>query len=815
MSFRHAWRQSQATFKPPLSSRHLQLAPSTRVTHAQVGLSAHSVSQLHAPPPFAFSSQYQPVGQMPLPHLLQVPSSQLGPLDFSGEEADASSLSLVEEREPASSPESAELLASSADFGSAPVGLAPPHWGSSKTRAKQQLNARIRGLVYVPWLRGYKWRVDLADAVRDLLPELPSSTGAVDRAAGARDAWPRHLIAEAEAPQSRPQPALVVWPERPEQVEALVALARREGVSLVPYGAGSGVCGAVRPSERSIVVDTKRLTGVDVRRDEGVVDVQAGVLGIDLEAALQRQGLTVGHFPSSILCSTVGGWLAARGAGQCSSRYGKIEDMVKSAHCVLGTGDAVRFTRRFGGPNPLELMIGSEGTLGLITSARLRLHAEPAARAFAAFRLPSFEAGAEAMRQVMQAGLRPAVMRLYDPIDSYLLSRGKVADERGREPQSSGVPSGFWLRAALSAPRALNGAIVGFERFVSGWATLILIFEGVAEEAADDLARAERLLRELSGESLGEAPARQWLAHRYAVSYRQSKVFQQGAFNDTLEVAAPWARLHHVYAAVREAAGRHALVLAHLSHAYPDGCSIYFTLVATRAGQPLARYDALLDAALGAALTEGATLSHHHGVGTSKAHWLDAELGGGLTTLRHLRRAWDPDQLMNPSTFEPLREAPPARVREPLPGIDAISGIATFAGTTPLAELERAAQAKGLSLGLLGPVPQLTVAAFVDAGLPGMPDPFADPVRGSVCGLEARGPVARFRLLAAPRRATGPNLTALCVGAGGAIARVERATLALVRRGAVATNAPAAVPTPLSAAEANAWRRVVDAFREP
>lgn len=656
--------------------------------------------------------------------------------------------------------------------------------------------------------------MDLADAVRQLLPEIPSSAGAVDRAAAGRDAWPRHLIEEASGPQTRAQPALVMWPENAEQVEALVAVALREGVSLVPYGAGSGVCGAVRPSPRSIVVDTKRLTRMRVLPDEGVVDVEAGVLGVDFEAALARQGLTVGHFPSSILCSTIGGWLAARGAGQCSSRYGKIEDMVRSADCVLGTGERVRLARRFGGPNPLELMIGSEGTLGLITSARLQLHPAPSTRAFAAFRMPSFDVGALAMRGVMQAGLRPAVMRLYDPIDSYLLSRGKVADERGRAPQSSGVPSGFWLRAALAAPRALNGAIVAFERLISGSATLILIFEGEADRVADDLSCAERLLRDLSAESLGEAPARRWLQHRYAVSYRQSKVFQQGAFNDTLEVATTWARLAHVYAAVRQAAGGHALVLAHLSHAYPDGCSIYFTLVATRAGDALLRYDALLDSVLGAALAEGATLSHHHGVGASKAHWLDAELGGGLDTLRRLRRAWDPKALLNPSTFEPLRETPPHRAREPIPGVDAVSGIATFPGETPLDELERAARAKGFSLGLAAPVPALTLAEFIDAGLPGLPDPFADPVRGNVCGLEARGPVARFRLLPAPRRATGPNLTALCLGAGGAIARVETASLALVRADARGRSASPATAAPLSEAERAAWQRVVDAFRE-
>jgi alkyldihydroxyacetonephosphate synthase len=656
--------------------------------------------------------------------------------------------------------------------------------------------------------------VDLAAAVREVLPELSSSERAVDRAAAARDAWPRHLIAEASAPAQRPEPALVVWPEHPEQVEALVALARKHGAPLIPYGAGSGVCGAVQASPGAIVVDMKRLTGLRVRRDEGVVDVQAGVLGVDLEAELERQGLTAGHYPSSILCSTVGGWVAARGAGQCSSRYGKIEDMVESADCVLGTGEALRLSRRFGGPNLLGLMIGSEGTLGLVTSARLRLHAAPAARAFAAYRLPSFERGAEAMRVLMQAGLRPAVMRLYDPLDSYLLGRGKVADAEGREPRSSGVPSGFWLRAALGSPRALAAAIAGFEHFLSASASLILIFEGEREEARADLDRAERLLRELSGQSLGEQPARSWLAHRYAVSYRQSKVFQQGAFNDTLEVAAPWARLSQVYGAVREAAGAHALVLAHLSHAYPDGCSIYFTLVATRRGAALARYDALLDAVLGSALAEGATLSHHHGVGTSKAHWLDAELGGGLETLRRLRRAWDPDRLLNPATFEPLREAPRVTLREPVPGVDAVSGIATFRAQTPLSELEAAAQAKGFSLGLLGAPPAITLGSYIDAGLPGAPDARSDPVRGFVCGIEAKGAVAKFRLLPAPRRAVGPDLTALCLGAFGSIARVESASLPLLRRGAKAHAGARAFSPPLSAHEAAAWQRLVVAFQK-
>lgn len=660
---------------------------------------------------------------------------------------------------------------------------------------------------------GVQGAVDLAAAVRDVVPGLAASTRPVDRLGVSRDAWPRHLIAEAAGPGRTPEAALVVWPEHAEQVEALVAFARGEGVNLVPYGAGSGVCGAVRPNERTVVVDTKKLTALRLDRDAGVVEAGAGVLGVDLEAWLERQGLTVGHFPSSILCSTVGGWLAARGAGQCSSRYGKIEDMTVSADAVLGNGGRARFQRRHGGPQPLELLIGSEGTLGLITSARLRLHSAPQQRAFAAYRLPTFAAGADAMRAIMQAGLRPAVLRLYDPIDSYLLSRGKVADEHGKKPQSSGVPSGFWLLKALAQPSLLNGAIVGFERFLSSSATLILVFDGGAEEAAHDCEAARRLLAAAGAEDLGEGPARAWLAHRYAVSYRRATLLQQGGFDDTLEVSAPWARLAAVYDAVRRAAGKHALVLAHMSHAYPDGCSIYFTLVATRAGDPLARYDHILDAVLGSALAEGASMSHHHGIGSSKAHWLDAELGGGLGTLQRVRSAWDPDGILSPSTFVPLRAAPALAVPESVPGVDALSGIASYAGSTPLREIEADAARHGLSLGLVGDVPALSLASFVAAGLPGFPEPFDDPVRGSVCGLAARSSAGTFRYLPAPRRAAGPNLMALCVGAGDAIARVEAASLPLVRRDAVGQSARAAVTTPLSAGEASAWAELVAAFR--
>jgi alkyldihydroxyacetonephosphate synthase len=224
----------------------------------------------------------------------------------------------------------------------------------------------------------------------------------------------------------------------------------------------------------------------------------------------------------------------------------------------------------------------------------------------------------------------------------------------------------------------------------------------------------------------------------------------------------------------------------------------------------------LIDAALSAALSEGATLSHHHGVGGSKAHLLDLELGGGLDTLRRVRRAWDPDQLLNPRALEPTRPAPPCKPLEPVPGIDVISGIATFPAATPLPEIEAAAQRHGLSLGLSGPVPSQLLGRFIAEGLPGAPDPFLDPVRGYVCGLEARGASAAFRLLPAPRRATGPDLSALCLGARDEIARAERVSLALLRASQEAKGrASAKVPESLSAGERDAWQRLVQGFSGP
>jgi alkyldihydroxyacetonephosphate synthase len=626
--------------------------------------------------------------------------------------------------------------------------------------------------------------VDLAKALAQRVPGLRVSVESADLSAAARDLWPRALvdIQSGEAPTARP--GAVVWPERSEQISQLIELGRAQGFAVVPFGAGSGVCGAVLPHERTVVVDSKRLLEFRVDPNAPVVHAGAGVLGLDLEQHLAKLGYTAGHFPSSIVCSTVGGWVAARGAGQCSSRYGKIEDMVAGLDCVLGTGDAVHMQRRRSGPDLVPLLTGSEGTLGFITSVALRLHPAPRVRRFLAYSCASIESGFDILRTMMQAGLRPEVARLYDPIDSVLLGQSSDAKKAPKDRSSSAARwFGVAARQALARPRWLQRAIEALEGNVLGGATLLLIFEGEVDEANQDAARAEQICSRAAARSLGEARARAWLAHRYSVSFRQSPAFRLGAFTDTMEVAAPWSKLEAVYSSVRRALSEHGLVMAHLSHAYPDGCGIYFTFACLGAsgGAAGARYDAAWRAGLDAALGAGANLSHHHGVGRSKAARLVAELGQGTELLNRLRSAWDPAGLFNPGALEaPFEVLPAVSAARPAFALDELSRLAEVDAELSLGATQALLERAGLGLGLDAHTDwSLSVARWVAAGFPGAREAWLDPVATRVTGFEATAGGVQARVRAAPRRATGPDLLALFAGAHEAIGKVERVTLAV------------------------------------
>ncbi len=489
---------------------------------------------------------------------------------------------------------------------------------------------------------------------------LITSVNAADRMAYARDLWPRHHLS-IRAGKRLTEPRAIVWPRSTEEVVTVVRWACERGVALVPFGAGSGVCAAVLPHAEAVIVDMKRMTKwrhLDAHAPS--LDVESGHMGLPLEESLNRQGLTLGHFPSSILCSTVGGWIAARSAGQASGYYGKIEDMVVALECVTGAGDVVTLHHRTAGPSLVPIVVGSEGTLAIVTSATLRLHPVPHSRSFSAWSFSSTHAGWEAMREMFQRGLRPAIARLYDPFDAMLAKQGSVRKKKAQGPHAPGLGSTV-LRTILRKPGAFN-TLLESRAFAAaaGGAMLVTIFEGDASE--HDVHAASEIAMRMGGSHEGEAPARKWLAHRYSVSYRQSPAVASGLFVDTMEVAAPWSKLGALYDGVQKAVGPHVFIMAHFSHAYPDGCCIYFSFAGSASTDKNQTWDEACErtydrtwrAALDAVVEAGGTIAHHHGVGRSKAPRMDRELGSeGVNVVRALKRAFDPKGILNPGVLIP------------------------------------------------------------------------------------------------------------------------------------------------------------------
>ena len=506
------------------------------------------------------------------------------------------------------------------------------------------------------------------------LPDLRVSLHASDRMAYGRDLWPGGLIGErSTSPVRSTAPAAIAWPGSEAEVVTLVRVARELKLPLVPYGAGSGVCRGAVSEQPALVVDLKRLDSeVEPRPADNLVRSQAGIVGWHLEDRLNEAGLTLGHFPSSLMCSTLGGYLATRSAGQCSSLYGKIEDMVVSLRLVTGAGEVVETGRDVGsgpGPDWTQLVVGSEGAFGLITEATLRVHPVPAQRVMHAYGFKRVSMGCEAIRRLMQSGLRPSVVRLYDELDSILarsgVHRGSEGDDlmRGvlaRLGETMGATGTLpWLKRralgfALNRPEVANRLMERLSPRLSEDGCLCLVgFEGdpALVEPAAALGHAE--LMRSGARDLGSDPAWHWLRHRYLINFRQSQVFGAGAFVDTLEVATTWDRLMGLYEAVRKAISPHAFVMAHFSHAYPEGCSIYFTFVgnARPSEQARRRYDRLWSEALTAVIRAGGTISHHHGVGRAKACFMREEHGTSLPLLHHLKSVLDPDGIMNPGVL--------------------------------------------------------------------------------------------------------------------------------------------------------------------
>lgn len=464
-----------------------------------------------------------------------------------------------------------------------------------------------------------------------LRPDQVSLTEAARRPF-CRDEWVLSQLDEME-PSQLGLPLAVLHPETTDDVVRVVNECRQSGAELVPAGLRSGVCGGLRADEQSLVLDMSRLNRVlSIDAQDHIGCFEAGVRGSDAQEAAVRHGLTLGHFPQSIAISSVGGWVATRAAGQFSTGYGSIEDRLMDLEAVLPNGEVLatrNAPRSATGLDLRELMLGSEGTLGVITRVQLQLDPAPEARSLAAFHFSTMSEGLEAQRRVLQAGWNPAVMRLYDHKE---VTR-HFPDHREGEK-----------------------------------CLLLVVHEGPLERVEAERVVAERLLCAHGAQATNASATERWLRERNQVRSVRG-LLERGVVVDTIEVAAPWSRVMGVYEAAIEAlSGMRGIWngSAHSSHAYKSGVNLYFTFAVQREDRRSLQeayweaWRCVMDATLGS----GGVIAHHHGVGRVRTAYLERALGPtALKTLRAVKQAIDPTGFLNPGVLLP-QPSPAARMQQ-------------------------------------------------------------------------------------------------------------------------------------------------------
>jgi alkyldihydroxyacetonephosphate synthase len=463
---------------------------------------------------------------------------------------------------------------------------------------------------------------DLVERLRAALGADAVRTDEDTRARHRRDTWVLSELRDLEG-EVLPAPVAVVEPATVEQVAEALRLCRAARTPIVPFGGGSGVCGGVLVPAGAVVLSTRRLDGlVELDETNLLARFRAGTNGMAAERRVALAGLTIGHWPQSIELSTVGGWVATRAAGQLSTGYGNIEDVLFALEAVLPDGTIVRTRstpRASAGPDLRQLFLGSEGTLGVVTEVTFSLRERPEASRGRAYHFPSLAAGLEAIRRLMRAGWRPPVVRLYDAQESH-------------RSFSAFSPEG----------RAL----------------LLLLHEGPAALVDVEIAGVAALVAGEAGIETNAAVVDQWLEHRNRVPGFRG-FLEKGIVLDTIEVGATWDRVLPVYerviASLREVEGL-LVASGHSSHSYRSGTNLYFTFLA-RPADPArmgAVYRECWRRTLDATLAAGGGIAHHHGIGRVRRDALAGELGaGGLALLRTLKRALDPDDLLNPGVLLP------------------------------------------------------------------------------------------------------------------------------------------------------------------
>jgi alkyldihydroxyacetonephosphate synthase len=441
-------------------------------------------------------------------------------------------------------------------------------------------------------------------------------------------------------------PDAVIVPADAGEVAQVLAACSDQYVAVVPFGGGTSVVGGVDPYRGGfdllVSLDLSRLRDVEVDRRSLTARLGAGLRGPEAEAALGAAGVTLGHFPQSFEYATIGGFAATRSAGQASTGYGRFDSLVTSARLTAPAGElqTLETPHTAAGPALRELILGSEGTLGVITEVGVRVRPAPELRRHEGWIAADFESGLEIARALAQEGVAPDVFRLSDGDET----RTSLA-------MSSG---GGLARRAFERYLRLRGRADGCI-LIYGW-------NGDRESVARRRSLAARLTRDGGGAYLGRAPGEAWERGRYEGPFLRETLLDHGLFVETLETSHTWSRLGELYGAVGGALrtslaeqGTPGIVLCHVSHLYPDGASLYFTWIARRRiGEEIEQWRAVKAAACDAIVGAGGTITHHHAVGRDHAPYMSAEIGDlGIETLRAVKERLDPNGIMNPGKLLP------------------------------------------------------------------------------------------------------------------------------------------------------------------
>lgn len=432
-------------------------------------------------------------------------------------------------------------------------------------------------------------------------------------------------------PQTAPD--AVVRPSSHDEVLATLRACDALGVAVVPFGGGTSVVGGVDPvggpHDRVIALDLSRTAALrDLDETSLLATFGAGTTGPQAEEPLAARGYTLGHFPQSFAFASLGGYAATRSSGQASRGYGRFDDLVHALRIAAPTGELQlgRAPASAAGPDLRELFLGSEGAFGVITEVTVRIRPTPAVTTYAAWTFPDFASGAAALRELTQRGIRPAVLRLSD----------------ASETRTNALLGGHLTRA--------RGCLA------------IATFEGADDpDAAAARDAADAVCRRHGAAPRGEEPARSWERGRFASPALRDTLLDIGVLAETLETATTWAGLDALKTEVTDALtetltadGTKPLVMCHISHVYPAGASLYFTVVAALTADPGGQWARAKDAASRAIGRAGGTITHHHAVGRDHRPYLEAEIGPlGVAVLRAVKDTLDPHGIMNPGVLVP------------------------------------------------------------------------------------------------------------------------------------------------------------------